>query len=305
MPIARRLPQSFTLPIRSLIARFRRWRPLARILAILGALGAAGLLALTFIPDHILFRQRLAFSILEMSSEREMVALDQRTHDGLTLRSWYVAPQQGRPVIVYFAGRDGDILRKPAHLAERVESGFGLVLVGYRGYGGNPGLPREIDMHRDIQGLVAHLQSDNLAGSGLIFYGYSMGSAFAVNAAAQVDPLAVILEAPLSNFLAAVRQQAGYVPGFLVRTRLDNLSRIPQIRAPILLLAGGRDAVTPPSFAHALAAANPAFASVETFPEANHFNIVRLGGREAIGAFLQAIENRTMASGMASVRSIF
>lgn len=304
MPIARRLPELALLRIKSLFARFRRLRPLTRIAAVIGTMGVAVLAALTFIPDHILFRQRLAFSILEMSSAREMIALDQRTHDGLTLRSWYVAPQEGRPVIVYFAGRDGDILRKPAHLVERVEDGFGLVLVGYRGYGGNPGLPREIDMHRDIQGLVSRLRSDNLAGSGLIFYGYSMGSAFAANAAAQVDPLAVILEAPLSNFLAAVRQQAGYVPGFLVRTRLDNLSRIPQIRAPILLLAGGRDAVTPPSFAHALAAANPTFASVETFPEANHFSIVRHGGREAIGAFLQAIENRTMAAAAASGASI-
>lgn len=295
MPFARRPSESLPASHGTVLARVRRWRPLAQVAAILGAIGAAALVALTFIPDHILFRQRLAFSILEMDSERQMLALDQRTHDGLTLRSWYVAPQAGRPVIVYFAGRDGDILRKPAHLVERVEDGFGLVLVGYRGFGGNPGQPREVDMHRDVQGLLAQLKADGLAGSGLVLYGYSMGSAFAADAAAQTDPLAVILEAPLSSFLAAVRQQAGNVPGFLVRTRLDNLASVPRIRAPILLLAGGRDAVTPPAFALALAAANPAFATVEIFPEANHFSIVRLGGRDAIGAFLESVDNRTVA----------
>lgn len=296
MPIARRLPEILLRCTNSMPARLSRWRPVAGIAAVLGALAAGMLVALTFIPDHILFRQRLAFSILEMDSEREMIALDHRTHDGLVLRSWYVAPQAGRPVIVYFAGRDGDILRKPAHLVERVEEGFGLVLVGYRGFGGNPGLPREIDMHRDIHALLARLKTENLAGSGLILYGYSMGSAFAANAAAQTDPLAVILEAPLSSFLAAVRQQAGNVPGFLVRTRLDNLASVPRIRAPILLLAGGRDAVTPPAFALALAAANPSFATVEVFADANHFSIVRLGGREAIGRFLEDVNNRTMAA---------
>jgi alpha-beta hydrolase superfamily lysophospholipase len=275
------------------------WGILSALAAAIGGLAIAAVLMLAVVPDHVLFRDRMAFSILEFGAEREMLPLDQVTHDGLTVRSWYVAPQKNRPVIVYFAGRDGDIVRKPAHLVERVADGFGLVLVGYRGFGGNPGIPREIDMHRDILALLARLQDDGLSGSGMILYGYSMGSGFAANAASLTDPLAVILEAPISNFLAAVRQQAGPVPSFLVRTRLDNLARIPEIRAPILLLAGGQDAVTPPSFARALAAANPTFADVEIFPDANHFNIVRLGGREAIGAFLDRIESRTMAAGPA------
>ncbi len=273
------------------------WGLLAAIAAAIGGLAVAGVLMLAIVPDHILFRDRLAFSILDFGKEREMLPLDQTTHDGLTVRSWYIAPQAGRPVIVYFAGRDGDIVRKPAHLVERVADGFGLVLVGYRGFGGNPGVPREIDMHRDVLALLAKLRDDGLSGSGTILYGYSMGSGFAANAASLTDPLGVVLEAPISNFLAAVRQQAGPVPSFLVRTRLDNLARIPEIRAPILLWAGGQDAVTPPSFARALAAANPNFANVEIVPDANHFNIVRLGGRETIGAFLDRIDSRNMAAG--------
>ena len=49
------------------------------------------------------------------------------------------------------------------------------------------------------------------------------------------------------------------------------------------------DPITPPSFALALADANPGLTRVEIIPEANHFNIIRLGGYRAIEDFLQSI----------------
>jgi pimeloyl-ACP methyl ester carboxylesterase len=125
-----------------------------------------------------------------------------------------------------------------------------------------------------------------LTPNGTILYGYSMGTAFAAHAAANSDPIAVVLEAPLSTFLAAVHQQVAYVPGFLVRTRFNNLARVKEIEAPVLLLAGGEDSVTPPAFAHALAAANPEFTTVKVVPGANHLNIIRSGGRAALAGFL-------------------
>jgi uncharacterized protein len=248
---------------------------------------ATGMLML--VPERILFGYRMHFSILELDRDRPLLAFDHWTADGLRLRSWHVPPQDGRPTIVYFAGRDGDIIHKPAHLVAAAEEGFGLLLVGYRGFGGNPGTPHEMSMHRDVLALLHQAGQAGITPNGTILYGYSMGSAFAASAAAHTEPLGVILEAPLSTFLAAVRLQAGPVPRFLVRTRFDNLARLPQIAAPILLLAGGRDPVTPPSFAHALARANPDCAELEVIAEANHFNIVRLGGYRAIHAFLDRL----------------
>lgn len=265
--------------------RRRHWAFLSLVTVLVSTL-----FLLALVPDHILFRDRLAFSILELDREREIQPLDHQTYDGLTLRSWYVAPQEDRPTIVYFPGRDGDIINKPAHLVEQVDKGYGLVLVGYRGFGGNPGFPTEMDMYRDVNALLHHAEEQGLMANGIVLYGYSMGSVFAANAAVAMEPLAVVLEAPLSNFLDAVRQQAGHIPAFLVRTRLDNLARLPQIKAPILLLAGGRDTVTPPAFAYALANANPMRARVELVPEAGHFSIIRLGGRDKVRDFLTSVE---------------
>jgi len=256
---------------------------------VLATLVAGSSLGLQFVPEHILFRQRLLFPVLEMDPERPLQAFDHRTHDGLTLRSWYKPPEPGRPVIVYFPGRDGNILFKPWHLFELAEKGYGLLLAGYRGYGGNPGRPREFSMHLDAVSLVSQAGDAGLMTGGYVLYGYSMGSAFAANAASGLTPMGLILEAPISRFIDAVRQQARFVPGWMVRTRFDNVSRLAELSLPILLLAGGRDHVTPVSFATLLAEVSQPHATLHVMEDANHFTIIRRGGKAIVESFLDRL----------------
>ena len=267
------------------------WRRSRIPFLIASLMGALGLGVLTVGPEYILFRDRLVFSIFDLGTEFVLQPFDQRTHDGLTLRSWYKPPQDDKVTIVYFAGRDGDVIRKPAHLMSLAERGYGLILVGYRGYGGNPGWPNEHGMFLDAAALLAQAEDAGLAPNGYVLYGYSMGTAIATNAAVQIRPRGLILEAPISTFRAAVLQQVGSFPTWLVRTHFDNLARMEELDVPTLLLAGGRDAVTPPSFAMALAAARKNRISLKIIEEANHFSIIRLGGREAVLDFFDSFED--------------
>ena len=275
------------------------------LLAVAGSATAALLGAATRLPEFILFRQRLFFSISAPGENVTLYPFDQETHDGLTLRSWYNPAENGKPTIVYFAGRDGDLLRKPAHLYRLAEEGYGLLLVGYRGYGGNPGYPSERNMFLDASSLLAQAQDKGIAPNGYVIYGYSMGTAIAANAAAQVRPRGLILEAPISRFIEAVRQQAAFVPSWLVRTRFDNRSRLAELDMPVLLLAGGRDAVTPPGFARSLASVNQRHATVRIFDDANHFSIIRLGGGDAVRDFVDQLldEEEENVPQMQDVRS--
>src|SRR5690606_29851852 len=75
------------------------------------------------------------------------------------------------------------------------------------------------------------------------------------------------------------------------RSRLDCMYRIAVSKAPSLILAGGQDPVTPAMFAWALAEANPVFARVEVIDDANHVNIIRLGGRQVVRDFLARLWN--------------
>ena len=255
---------------------------------------AAAFGAAARLPEFILYRQRLFFSISAPGENVALTPFDQRTRDGLRLRSWFNPAERGKPTIVYFAGRDGDLLRKPLHLYRLAEEGYGMLLVGYRGYGGNPGYPSERTMFLDAASLLRQAQEAGLAPGGYILYGYSMGSAIAANAAVQVRPMALILEAPISRFIEAVRQQAAYVPSWLVRTRFDNRARIAELDLPVLLLAGGRDTVTPPGFARSLAAVNQRHATVRVIDDANHFSIVRLGGGDAVRDFIEEVTKHAL-----------
>jgi uncharacterized protein len=266
----------------------RRWHRFLLAFVAVVTVSAFGVVAV--LPEHILFRQRMLFSIFDLDSQFTLRPFNQRTHDRLTLRSWYHPPQGERPTIVYFAGREGDLIRKPAHLLALAEQGYGLLLAGYRGYGGNPGWPSERAMFLDAASLLWQAEAAGLAPNGYVLYGYSMGSGIASNAAVQVRPRALILEAPISSFIEAVRQQAGNVPRWMVRTQFDNIARIAELDIPVLLLAGGRDTITPPWFAISLARANESVVTMHVYEDANHMSIIRHGGRDAIAAFLKQFE---------------
>lgn len=267
---------------------------------------ASTLLAATFgvattIPEHILFRQRTLFNLLELDSLSAVQPLDYETHDGLTIRAWYLPAVPGKPTIVYFAGREGDLVRKPRHLYEMAENGYGLLLAGYRGYGGNPGRPREGNMYRDAAAMLDQAEQAGLARDGFVLYGYSMGSGIATNAAAQIQPRALILEAPMTSFPEAVRQQVARVPNWVVRTKFDNVARLAELKVPVLIVAGEQDPVTPARFATMLASVNDQFATAVIVPAANHVNIIRLGGRQAVASFMEQFDESGILASLSAL----
>src|SRR5207244_2564811 len=89
---------------------------------------------LLYFPD----RSRPQLAGLAQQGVRE-VSLT--TADGLSLSSWYLRPRDGRPVILYFHGNGGNIGYRAERMERFGQEGYGVLLVGYRGYGGNPGAP--------------------------------------------------------------------------------------------------------------------------------------------------------------------
>lgn len=268
-------------------ARRRARRALNWLVGGLAAVAAALGVAFQTVPELILFRERVVLNILELESAVTLKPIDVTTRDGLVLRSWYHAPAPRKPVIVYFPGRAGDLVRKPAHLFQLAEQGYGLVLAGYRGYGGNPGRPSERRLYEDATDLLLRLGADGLAPDGIVLYGYSMGTGIASYLAARTQPRALVLEAPFTSFGAVVRNRTrSPVPLWMVRTKFDTGSRLADVHAPILLLAGAKDTVTPARFAEQLATVNAGFASLYVFPEATHDTLMEHGAWEALTEFL-------------------
>ena len=83
----------------------------------------------------------------------EMAAVVARSADGLAIESWYRAPAHpAAPVLVYFHGNAGNIGDRGTKVRPYLDAGLGLMLVGYRGYGRNPGRPTEAGLMADGPG---------------------------------------------------------------------------------------------------------------------------------------------------------
>ena len=65
------------------------------------------------------------------------------TSDGLTIDGWHATVDETAPVVVVFPGNAGNRSGRLPLGDSLAAAGLNVVLVDYRGYGGNPGSPTE------------------------------------------------------------------------------------------------------------------------------------------------------------------
>lgn len=176
------------------------------------------------------------------------------TADGLQLKALYRAPAPGRPTLVFFHG-NGDSLAGSLVAVERyVAAGYGALLPEYRGYGGNPGSPSEDGLYADGRAARDWLAAQGVAPERQVLIGFSLGTGVVTRLAQEQAPAALILIAPYTSVPDVVAHRFGrLVPGWLVRDRLDSLSRIDRITAPTLILHDRDDRSIPVAHGQRLA----------------------------------------------------
>jgi uncharacterized protein len=210
-----------------------------------------------------------------------------QTADGLALSSWFLPPPNGAPTIAYFHGNGGNIAYRADRLMRFARAGYGMLLVEYRGYGGNPGSPSEAGFNADADAAYEFLRRQGIAGERLVLYGESLGSAVAVRLAATQKIGALILESPFTSIAAVAQYHYPLMPAaLLVWDRFDALARIGEVAAPVLFLRGGRDRVVPPRLGDALFDAAPEPKRHWFAADAGHEDLARFGALDAAIAFI-------------------
>jgi len=236
---------------------------------------------LLYFPD----RARPELFGLEQLGVREAML---QTEDGLSLLSWYLPAQPGRPVIAYFHGNGGHVGYRAERLLRFAREGFGVLMVEYRGYGGNPGTPSETGFYTDGRAALAFLDREGVTPNRLMLYGESLGSGVAVALAAERQVAAVILEAPPTSVAEVAQCHFPFVPAArMVTDRYDSLSRIGKVKAPILVLHGERDRVVPIRYGRALLDAAPEPKEGWFAPDAGHEDLARYGAMDVVVAFIE------------------
>nr|CEL13794.1 hypothetical protein [Kibdelosporangium sp. MJ126-NF4] len=145
-----------------------------------------------------------------------------------------------------------------------------VLLVDYRGYGGNPGSPSEDGLARDIR--AAHrLLTDTLGvpSTQLVYYGESLGAAVVTELAAEHPPAALILRSPFTDLAAAGGEHYPFLPvRLLLRDTFPLAETITRVRAPVTVVLGTADTVIPPEQSRAVAHAG--HARLVEIPGADH-----------------------------------
>ncbi|OAN53781.1 alpha/beta hydrolase [Magnetospirillum moscoviense] len=221
----------------------------------------------------------------------EMVSLQVSSADGWLVTGWYAPPTKpDRVTIVFYHGNSGTIADRAAKARRLLDAGHGVLLAGYRGFGGNPGNPTEAGLVMDGRAALHWLIGKGIPQSRIVLYGESLGTGIVTRLAGELEDLAgVILEAP---FTCLPDLAPSYLlPGLarlLMADRFDNRVQIGAVTAPLLLLHGELDDLVPASMGkEILGRAQSAREKHGLFlPETGHNDIWDKGGADAVMEFL-------------------
>ncbi len=167
------------------------------------------------------------------------------TSDKLVLSSLFIKPSaKNQNTVVVFHGNAGHIGHRVDKFRPFLEEGYGLLLVEYRGYGENLGKPTESGFYKDGKAALNFLSKQKIPKEKTILYGESLGCGLAVKLSTLHRFNATILEAPYTSISDIASHHYWYLPAkLLVLDRFDIISKIKNIKSPLLVLHGENDNV--------------------------------------------------------------
>jgi uncharacterized protein len=211
------------------------------------------------------------------------------TDDGLALSAWWRAA--GPTAVIVLPGNGGNRAGR-VPLADALHHlGLSVLLVDYRGYGGNPGSPGEDGLLSDARAAMTWTRSQAEVDR-VVLFGESLGAGVAVGVAVDDPPDALVLRSPFTSLLDVARAHYGPVPAWLLRDRYPSIDRIAAVDAPILVVAGDRDEIVP--FDQSRRLAEAAGTDLVAVPGARHNDRELFDGTVLIDAVADFLRNHDL-----------
>lgn len=120
--------------------------------------------------------------------------------DGIRLNAWYAKAQGDKPTIVYCHGQGENISLWQSVMETIVNSGYGILMLEYRGHGRSLGSPSETGLYLDLESAIKYLkENNNIPQDKIVLWGRSLGGAVVADIASRDKFKAVILESTFTN----------------------------------------------------------------------------------------------------------
>jgi uncharacterized protein len=217
------------------------------------------------------------------------------TSDGLALRAYLVRPAgtDRRVAVLVVPGNGGNRLGRVPLARALADRGLTVLLMDFRGYGGNPGSPTEAGLYLDVRAAWAFL-TRMWPAERLIYFGESLGCGAAVNLAAEYPPAGLLLRSPFVDLAAAGRHNYPYLPvGALLRDRFPVAETVAGVRVPTIVVYGTADSIVPAEQSREVARRAPGLVDEVVVEGADHNDPALFDGPAVVAAVLALADRIT------------
>lgn len=203
------------------------------------------------------------------------------TADGLELRAWFVPPagpsDDGMAVLVA-PGNGGNRAGRAGFAEELSRRGLAVLLMDYRGYGGNPGEPSEDGLASDADAAVEALEELGFPAERTLYFGESLGSGVVAALQARHPPAGIVLRSPFTDLADVGAHHYPWLPvRALLRDRFPVVEHLTASDVPVTIIYGDRDSVVPTVLSARVADHAPSLAERVVLAGADHNDPVMFG----------------------------
>jgi uncharacterized protein len=207
------------------------------------------------------------------------------TADGLELGAWFV-PATGqtdtRMAVLVAPGNGGNRAGRAGFAQELSRRGLAVLVMDYRGYGGNPGSPSEEGLAADADAAVEALQKLGYPLQRTLYFGESLGSGVVAALQVRHPPAGVVLRSPFTELADVGAHHYPWLPvRTLLRDRFPVLDHLAAGDVPITVIYGDRDSVVPTGLSARVADQAPSLAERVVISGADHNDPGMFGPRVA------------------------
>jgi len=169
-----------------------------------------------------------------------------RTEDDVKIQCLYLPASGADNIVIYFHGNAGNIYHRIPELIQLRRFGVNVIGVSYRGYGKSEGSPSEEGIYKDGNAVLEYVTKGlGFSPNKVIIFGRSIGTTVAINTSQFKEIGGLILVTPLTSGVAQANAAGMSSVTFLAGDSFNNLSKMKNIKVPLLVIHGTHDRVIP------------------------------------------------------------